>query len=184
MVKKKEMLHDSYRACALSEIRRHFFRERKSQSVWISLSLSLSLHRMATSLVSFNDQRCAQVGGLYRFLGGKRRGFPLPPRICASPPPRFSRPSRPFVHLSLPPPAQRCAANRQCRGSEEGRSGEERRGVGRKGQMKRWQVKKNQFRVGVDLVETANIKTLKPSKRFFEEDSLLLLLFREREVRR
>ena len=49
-----------------------------------SLSLSLSLHRMATSLVSFNDQRCAQVGGLYRFLGGKRRGFPLPPRICAS----------------------------------------------------------------------------------------------------
>lgn len=84
VVKKKEMLHDSYRACALSEIRRHFFRERKSQSVWISLSLSLSLHRMATSLVSFNDQRCAQVGGLYRFLGGKRRGFPLPPRICAS----------------------------------------------------------------------------------------------------
>lgn len=50
--------------------------------------------------------------------------------------------------------------------------------------MKRWQVKKNQFRVGVDLVETANIKTLKPSKRFFEEDSLLLLLFREREVKR
>lgn len=50
--------------------------------------------------------------------------------------------------------------------------------------MKRWQVKKNQFRVGVNLVETANIKTLKPSKRFFEEDSLLLLLFREREVRR
>ena len=43
VVKKKEMLHDSYRACALSEIRRHFFRERKSQSVWISLSLSLSL---------------------------------------------------------------------------------------------------------------------------------------------
>lgn len=76
---------------------------------------------------------------MYRFLAGKRRGFPPLLRICASPPPRFSRPSRAIsrVHLSLRPRTKMRRESAVSRIRRGGRSGGANETVGKKSVSRR-----------------------------------------------